>query len=347
MVIMGVILHAIGGFAAGSFYLPLKCIRNWSWETAWIINGLFSWILAPLVVAILTVSDLWEIFSFVSKAVLGWTFLFGLLWGIGGLSFGLSVRYLGMSLGYGLALGFCAAFGTLIPAIHDGRIATLMTTFSGWVVLSGIGLCLLGIALCGIAGQLKERSAIAAQTNQQEFQLGRGLLVAGFAGLMSACMAFGFSAGSPIADAARLVGTHPLWVNNAVLVVILLGGFVTNALWCIYLMIARGSWSDFLNTETPRSKNFSFAAIAGATWYLQFMFYGMGSTKMGDYEFTSWTLHMSFIIIASNLWSLYLKEWSGAGKRTITWLIAGILVIGLSTLLIGLGNYLQGAAAAH
>jgi L-rhamnose-H+ transport protein len=160
-------------------------------------------------------------------------------------------------------------------------------------------------------------------------------------------MAFGFSAGSPIADAARLVGTHPLWVNNAVLVVILLGGFVTNALWCIYLMIARGSWSDFLSTETPRSKNFSFAAIAGVTWYLQFMFYGMGSTKMGDYEFTSWTLHMSFIIIASNLWSLYLKEWSGAGKRTITWLIAGILVIGLSTLLIGLGNYLQGAAAAH
>ena len=347
MVILGVIFHAIGGFAAGSFYLPLKRIKQWTWESGWIVNGFFSWILAPLVVALLTVPDLFGAIFSAPLATLGWTFLFGLLWGIGGLTFGLSVRYLGMSLGYGVALGFCAAFGTLIPAVHDGSIITLLTTLPGWVVLSGILVCLLGIGLCGYAGHLKEQSLTKEEEAQQDFHLGRGLLVAGFAGLMSACMAFAFAAGKPIAESAGASGTDPLWVNYAVLGVVLLGGFVTNAVWCVYLIGSKGSWKDYTNSDAPLLRNFSFAAIAGVTWYLQFMFYGMGSTKMGDYDFTSWTLHMSFIIIASNLWSLYLKEWKGVERKTIGMLVAGILVIALSTVLIGLGNYLQGAVAAH
>lgn len=347
MVILGVIFHAIGGFAAGSFYLPLKQIKKWTWESGWIVNGFFSWIIAPLVVALLTVPDLFGAILSAPPATLGWTFLFGLLWGIGGLTFGLSVRYLGMSLGYGVALGFCAAFGTLIPAVHDGSIITLLTTVPGWVVLSGIVVCLLGIGLCGYAGHLKELALTKEEEEKQDFHLGRGLLVAGFAGLMSACMAFGFSAGKPIAESAVASGTDPLWVNNAVLVVVLLGGFVTNALWCGYLICSKGSWKDYTDVKAPLVRNFSFAALAGVTWYLQFMFYGMGSTKMGDYDFSSWTLHMSFIIIASNLWSLYLKEWKGAGRKTIGMLVAGIVVITLSTVLIGLGNYLQGAGGAH
>lgn len=228
MIILGVIFHAIGGFAAGSFYLPLKQIKKWTWESGWIVNGFFSWIIAPLVVALLTVPDLFGAILSAPPATLGWTFLFGLLWGIGGLTFGLSVRYLGMSLGYGVALGFCAAFGTLIPAIHDGSIITLLTTVPGWVVLSGIVVCLLGIGLCGYAGHLKELALTKEEEDKQDFHLGRGLLVAGFAGLMSACMAFGFAAGKPIAESAVASGTDPLWVNNAVLVVVLLGGFVTN-----------------------------------------------------------------------------------------------------------------------
>lgn len=347
MVALGIIFHAIGGFAAGSFYLPLKQIKKWSWESGWLVNGLFSWIFAPLIVALLTVPDLFGSILSAPPATLAWTFLFGILWGIGGLTFGLSVRYLGMSLGYGVALGFCAAFGTLIPAIHDGSIITLLTTGPGWVVLSGILVCLFGIGLCGYAGHRKESALTKEEEQKQDFHLGRGLLVAGFAGLMSACMAFGFAAGKPIAESAVQAGTGSLWVNNAVLVVILLGGFVTNATWCGYLLMVKGGWKDYSNTDTPLVKNFSFAAVAGVTWYLQFMFYGMGSTKMGDYDFTSWTLHMSFIIIASNLWSLALKEWKGAGRKTVGTLVAGILVIAFSTVLIGLGNYLQGAVGSH
>lgn len=344
----GVLLHAIGGFAAGSFYLPLKRIREWAWESGWLVNGFFSWIIAPLVVAVLTVPMLFSVVLGAPPAALMWTFLFGVLWGIGGLTFGLSVRYMGMSLGYGVALGFCAAFGTLVPAVHDGSIVRLLTTLPGWVVLSGIIACLAGIAICGYAGHLKEAALTREEEEKQDFHLGRGLLVAGFAGLMSACMAFAFAAGKPVAEAAQAVGTAPLWVNSAVLVVILLGGFLTNVIWCAYLLLRKGSWRDYSNSQgAPLLRNYSFAALAGVVWYLQFMFYGMGSTKMGAYDFTSWTLHMSFIILASNIWSLTLREWKGAGRRAITTLIAGICVITLSTVLIGFGNYLQGSAGAH
>lgn len=345
MVILGVTLHALGGFAAGSFYLPLKRIKDWSWESGWLVNGVFSWIIAPIVVALLTVNNLSAVLGSAESSTLFWTYLFGLLWGIGGLTFGLSVRYLGLSLGYAVALGFCAAFGTLIPAIHDGSIITLLTTLPGWVVLSGILVCLLGIAACGLAGHYKEQELSAEQEKKQEFKLVQGLLVAGFAGIMSACMAFAFAAGKPIAENAEATGTGSIWVNNAVLVVILLGGFTTNALWACYLNLKKGSYRDYANTESPLRQNYFFAAMAGITWYLQFFFYGMGSTRMGEYDFTSWTLHMSFIIIASNVWSLLLKEWKGCSPKAVRTLIAGILIITLSTVLIGLGNHLQSSGA--
>jgi L-rhamnose-H+ transport protein len=215
------------------------------------------------------------------------------------------------------------------------------------VILVGILVCLLGIGLCGYAGHLKEAGLSREEEEKQEFHVGRGLLVAGFAGVMSACMAFAFAAGKPIAESAVQAGTDPLWVNSAVLVVILLGGFTTNAIWCGYLIRSNGSWTDYSKADAPLAKNYSFAAIAGVTWYLQFMFYGMGTTKMGDYDFTSWTLHMSFIIIASNVWSLILREWKGVHRKTTGILVGGISIIAFSTVLIGFGNYLQANGGAH
>jgi L-rhamnose-H+ transport protein len=203
-----------------------------------------------------------------------------------------------------------------------------------------VGVCLAGIALCGQAGRLKEKVRKEAGKTS-DIDLKRGLLVAGFAGLMSACMAFAFAAGKPVAEAARAAGSDPLWVNNAVLPVVLLGGFLTNAVWCGYLLWRKGTWRDFVATAAPLRRNYSLAALAGTIWYFQFMFYGMGSTKLGAYDFTSWTLHMAFIIVASNLWSLALREWRGAGRPAVATLLAGVLVITASTVLIGWGNYLQ------
>ncbi len=343
MVALGVFLHCIGGFAAGSFYIPFKKVRRWAWESYWLVAGFFSWIIAPWLVAFLTVPALIPILRGAPAGSIFWSFIFGLLWGIGGLTFGLSMRYLGMSLGYAIALGFCAAFGTIIPPVFRGEFIELLGKVSGLTILSGVVVCLIGIAVCGWAGMSKEKELSAEQKQQtiKEFHFTKGLLVAVFAGIMSACMAFGIAAGKPIARLAVEHQVPSLWQNSAVLVVILLGGFTTNFIWCVFLNIKNRTGKNYLNRdETPLVNNYIFSALAGFTWYLQFMFYGMGTTKMGKYDFSSWTIHMAFIIVFSNMWGLIFHEWKGSSKRTLRLIISGILIVLLSTVIVGAGNYL-------
>jgi len=344
MIALGVLLHALGGFAAGSFYIPLKKVRGWGWESAWLVNGFFSWIVMPWTVAFLTVPHLGEILTDAPRSSLLWCYIYGVLWGIGGLTFGLSMRYLGMSLGYAIALGLCAAFGTLIPPIYDGQMGELLGSASGRATLLGVLICLAGIALCGRAGLAKERELSDEKKKESvpEFQLVKGLLVALFAGVMSACMAFAFRAGKPIAALAVEKGVPPLWQQGSILVIILAGGFTTNFLYCLLLNLKNRTGRDYVNARKgPIGANYLFSALAGITWYFQFMFYGMGTSKMGKYDFSSWTLHMAFIIVFSNLWGLYFKEWKGSSKGTVKMVIAGIAVVTLSTIVIGLGNYLK------
>jgi len=343
---LGVSLHAIGGLAAGSFYVPYKGVRNWAWESYWLVGGVLSWIVAPWVVAWLTVPSLINVLTGAPTSSLLWSYTFGVLWGIGGLTFGLSMRYLGISLGYAVALGFCAALGPFFPPIFSGAIEGMVTGRSGRVVLAGVLLCLTGIAVCGRAGILKERELSAESKAQTiaEFNFGRGIWVAVLAGVMSACMAFGIAAGKPIAELAVTNGAPPLWQNTPVFIVILAGGFTTNFIWCLYLNWRNGTGRDYINGEgSPLPANYLLSALAGVTWYLQFMFYGMGTTQMGRYDFASWTLHMAFIIVFSNLWGLALREWKGCGRKTLTWIVAGLLVLVASTIVIGYGNRLGGA----
>jgi L-rhamnose-H+ transport protein len=341
-VLLGVFLHLLGGVASGSFYIPFKKVNGWAWETAWLVGGVFSWILAPWVVAWLTVPNLLEILKTAPSETMGWCYFFGALWGIGGLTFGLSMRYLGMSLGRAVALGFCSAFGTLIPPIAEGRWHEISTSLSGQFTLWGVSVCLIGIAVCGWAGIKKERES-NGQVNEAilEFNLKKGLLVATFSGILSACFSFGLAAGKPIADLSRSFGTNQLWQSGAVLIVVLAGGFTTNAIWCIWLNISNKTGKDYLNFKPGYARNLLFCAVAGITWYLQFMFYGMGASQMGEYEFTGWTLHMAFIIAVSNVWGLVFKEWKGSSKSTLTWLSAGIFLVVFSTVLVGVGNYLN------
>ena len=343
MTILGLLLITLGGFAAGSFYIPFKKVRNWAWETYWLVNGLFSWIIMPWFIAFLTVPALMSVLREAPAASLFWTFLFGLLWGIGGLTFGLSMRYLGMSLGYAIALGFCAAFGTIVPPIYQGTFGNLITSLSGLTTLAGVLVCLIGIAICGWAGISKEKELSAEEKKKavEEFNFIKGLLVAIFAGIMSACMAFGFTAGEPIAKLAVKNQTSTLWQNNPVLIVIFAGGFITNFIWCVFLNIKNRTAKNYIDTRTPLINNYIFSALAGITWYLQFMFYGMGKTKMGKYSFASWTVLMALIIVFSNIWGLIFREWKGTSRRTHRIILAGILVLIASTLVVGLGNYLE------
>ncbi|MCC2547470.1 L-rhamnose/proton symporter RhaT [Hymenobacter sp. BT175] len=341
-VIWGVILHALGGFASGSFYLPYKKVKGWAWESYWLVGGIVSWLVAPLVLGSATVPNLLDVLRQTDSQTLLWTYIWGALWGLGGLTFGLAMRYLGLSLGMAFTLGLCAVFGTLVPPIYKGEFLNLLQTTSGKVILAGLAVCVLGIVICGLAGMMKEKSLTAdeKQATIAEFDLRKGLLVAVFSGVMSACMSFGLTAGEPIAKLAEQNGANPLYVNNASLVVILLGGLTTNAIWCIYLNIKNKTYTDYLNPSMPALRNVLFCALAGLTWYLQFFFYGMGDSQMGDYRFSGWTLHMAFIIAFSSLWGLYLHEWQGANRPTMRTIQLGILTVVLSTVIVGVGNYL-------
>jgi L-rhamnose-H+ transport protein len=365
--IAGLFFHWLGGLASASFYIPYRRVRLWSWETYWLVGGFFSWIIAPFILASILVPDLIGVIRSAPSSSLLWAYFWGAMWGLGGLTFGLTMRYLGIALGMAIALGYCAAFGTLMPPIFDGSITTLILHAPGQIVLFGVLICLTGIGVSGMAGMSKEKEMPEEQKKAaiKEFNFPKGLMVATFSGVLSASMAYGLAAGKPIASIALEhltdAGKADLWQNLPSLVVVLWGGFTTNFLWCLYLNITNGSGHEYFATRTkaaepeksesvPMLNNYVFSAMAGVTWYMQFFFYSMGETKMGKYSFSSWTLHMASIIIFSTLWGIFLREWHGTSSKTKVLVAVGLAVLILSTLIVGYGNYLntlpQYAAAA-
>lgn len=355
--ILGILFHFIGGFASGSFYMPYKKVKGWNWESFWITGGIFSWLIAPLIAAYLTIPDFFDIIGSSSSLTLGSTFIMGLLWGIGGLTYGLGVRYLGVSLGSSIILGLCSVFGAIIPSIYyffnpkQGKdtIADLIGTSWGRFVLFGLLVCVVGIIICGKAGKMKDSELGKSHVDGSgsEFKLIKGLIVAIVSGVLSACFSFGIEAGSTMGEIANETwkSGNPgqgefLFRNNVIFVVILWGGLTTNLLWCMVLNFRNKSFGDYTNAETPLLKNYMLCAVGGITWFLQFFFYGMGESKLGNGA-SSWILHMSFIILVANMWGLVLNEWKNVSKKTTTTIIAGIATIIISILLVGYGNSLK------
>lgn len=379
--VLGVIFHWLGGLASGSFYVPFRGVKRWSWETYWLVGGIFSWIVAPWFFAVLLTKNLGSVLTATPGSTAFYCYLFGTLWGVGGLTFGLTMRYLGLSLGMAIVMGLCATFGTLMPPIFHGTFFTeVLGATSGRFILLGIAVCLIGIAIAGLAGIYKERSMpVEAQQNAiKEFNLKRGFLVAILSGIMSACFAYGLDAGAPIRKLTVQAGTDPLWQGLPVLIIVLLGGFTTNFLWTVYLNIHNRTGHEYITPEisvtypgvpqpieetaltgpttgvlvhspvaviretaqVPLLRNYLFCALAGVTWYLQFFFYTMGDTKMGPLTFSSWSIHMASIVVFSTLWGIGLKEWKGASKKSIRLLALGLAVLLSSTLIVGYGNYL-------
>jgi L-rhamnose-H+ transport protein len=378
---VGVAYHWAGGLAAASFYIPYTRVKRWSWESYWLIGGFFSWIIAPTLLAWILVPDLPAILHEAPAQRVVITFVFGMVWGIGGLMFGLTMRYLGIALGYAVALGMCAMFGTLVPPLFHGQLAGMFADHSGQVTLSGVGICLLGIVFSGMAGTSKERELTAEQKSQSvsEFRFVTGMIVALFAGVLSAAMAFALDAAAPISEIAKqhllADGRSVLWQGLPGLICVLLGGFVTNFIWCLGLNIRNRTIHQYVSSHTrdlseiaaaqavapfdleplsavsvqtkpaltrvPLLANYLLCAAAGFTWYFQFFFYTMGSTKMGQFGFSSWTLHMASIIIFSTLWGVVFKEWKGTSRRTHILIGLGLAVLILSTVVVGYGNYLK------
>ena len=341
----GVLLHALGGLASASFYIPFRGVKDWAWETYWLVGGVFSWIIAPWCVALLLVPDLFAVLREAPADSLVWTYIFGVLWGIGGLTFGLTMRYLGIALGMAMALGYCAVFGTLMPPLFRDELGGIVSSTSGLTILSGVAICLLGIAVSGLAGRAKEREQSLTEKHEtiKEFNLFKGVLVATIAGIMSASMAYGFAAGKPIARLAVEHGANPTFANLPVLPVVLAGGFTTNCVWCLLLNLKNGTGGDYLGLRSaspPLMTNYVLSALAGTIWYAQFFFYGMGTTMMGRYDFSSWTLHMASIMIFGTLWGVALHEWKGSSRSTLQLVALGLALLVASTVVVGYGNYL-------
>ena len=374
---IGVIYHWIGGFASATNFIPFRGIKRWSWEIYWLIQGVAAWLIAPMFFASLLVPNLFGILRAAPRESIQYALLFGVLWGVGGLTFGLAIRYLGIALGYAIALGLCTAFGTLVPPIFHGQIGAIAHERSGQIILAGVLVCIIAVAVNGAAGYSKEKEITEeekAEAGERDFSFAKGIAVAIFAGFMSSFFAYGLDAGAPIAKIAKaeLLANHrlDLWQNLPVLVVVLWGGFLTNFIWSAILIVknhsahqftgtpgqnplrASGTSGDTLADYDPRDQdaferlapktlifNYFFAALAGIIWYFQFFFYSMGQTKMGKYDFSSWALHMASIIIFATLWGLALKEWRGTSRRTRVLVASGLALLIASTLIIGYGNY--------
>ena len=388
--LLGVVFHWLGGLASGSFYVPYKGVRKWSWETYWLVGGFFSWLICPLLFAAVLTKDIFGVLCSQSLSTLVWTFLFGVLWGTGGLTFGLAMRYLGMSLGMGVALGYCAAFGTLLPPIFKlfvpsipvpETIIEIASSKAGLVTLLGVAVCLLGIFIAALAGATKEKEMSAEDKRRAiaEFSFKKGILVATFSGIMSACFSFGLTAGNPIGEASVAAGTSEIWSGLPKLIVVMLGGFTTNFVWCVGLNLKNRTGYQYLSSRArvehagltasgsehgggsssvlpspvhgdlkiPMLGNYLFSALAGTTWYFQFFFYTMGETQMGKFGFASWTLHMASIIIFSTMWGWIFNEWKGSSKKAHRLICLGILTLLASTIIIGIGTYIKGSSGGH
>src|SRR6266536_5183699 len=250
--LVGVVYHWLGGLASGSFYVPYKGVKRWAWETYWLAGGFFSWIIAPWILGLVMTKDLLPVLHEAPASAILWAFFFGLLWGVGGLTFGLTMRYLGLSLGMAVVLGLCAAFGTLMPPIFRGQFFTqVLGTSSGRVILFGIFVCLAGITAAGLAGISKERIMSPEQKKAaiQEFDLRKGIGVAVLSGVMSACFAYGLAARDPIKALTLQHGTATLWQGLPVLVVVLIGGFTTNFIWCLVLLVRNKTGHQFFKSR--------------------------------------------------------------------------------------------------
>jgi L-rhamnose-H+ transport protein len=364
--LLGIIFHSLGGMASGSWYMPYNWVRQWRWEIYWITGGIFSWLIMPYLAVVFTIPDWQGILHSAQGSVIRNTYIMGLLWGVGGLTYGLAIRYLGMSLGNSVLLGITSVVGSLglpilrnIPGVAELlpaglSFSDLFGSAGGRIVLMGIAILLVGIVISGRAGIIKDRDLAGQKEGvNKEFKLATGLIIAVISGILSAFFSFGIDTGKEMAEVARSMaveqnysflsetgnGYKYLFENNIIFFVILWGGLTTNLVWSIVLIVKNRTGSDFINKKTPLMRNYLFCALAGTTWFLQFFFYGMGETKIGNGA-SSWTLHMATIILTANMWGFYRKEWRSVSRKAFYMILVGIGTILLSVIIIGIAKWL-------
>lgn len=329
-IFIGLLIIALGSFGQSSSYVPINRVREWSWENFWMVQGIFAWLLFPLLGALIAVPEGSSLFALLGHGGALRAIVYGALWGVGGLTFGLSMRYLGVALGQSISLGTCSAFGTLLPALFAG---TDLLHGPGLILLVGVGITLAGIAVIGYAGSLRAATMSDEEKRAaiRDFALTKGLVVALLAGVMSACFALGLDAGAPIKAAAAAQGVDPLFAGLPVILLVTTGGFVTNAAYCLYQNLRNHTAGEYLRvSRSTLVNNLLFCALAGVLWYSQFFGLETGKSFLsGSPVLTafSWSILMSLNVLFSNGWGILLKEWKGSSLRTLATLVAGLVLL--------------------
>lgn len=343
-VFLGLLLIATGAFSAGSFAIPFGKIHGWKWESYWLIFSFGAYIIFPLTACLIFAPHFMYIFKEVQSGILLRVFLLGAVYGVGNLSFGLSLRYLGISLGYALSLGLMLAIGTIIPPVLDGRLKIMIDSSGGNLLILGVLVACGGIALSGWAGYLKDRliSDNEKQKSISEFHFLKGLFAALLVGITGSAMSLGFEQGLPVAEYAEKTGVDSLFTTMPVMLLLLSGTFITTFIWCIFLGIRNGSLVDYRRSASSSALtlNYFYALSAGFLWFIQFILFGMGKSKMGPFTFTSWGILMGLTIVFATLWGLYRKEWIGTPLKVYIIMIISLLIIITSSYIIGISGSL-------
>ena len=332
-IVLGLLIIAVGAFCQSSSYVPINKIKKWSWESYWLIQGVFAWLVFPLLGALLsvpeghTVSELFALMAADPKST-GLTILFGALWGVGGLTFGLGMRYLGVALGQSIGLGLCSGLGAILGPVLTGKGDTLTTAI--WV---GVLVTIVGIAIIGIAGGMKAAALPEEERKKavKDFNFGKGIVIAVICGLMSACFNIGLSFG----EGLSIEGTKPMFQTLPATMLVTFGGFITNAVYCFFQNAKNKTFGDY-KQGSLWANNIVFCALAGLLWYSQFFGLSLGKgflTSSAVLITFSWCILMSLNVIFSNVWGIILKEWKGCSKKTIVVLVLGIVVLVLSSFL--------------
>lgn len=338
-IIIGLLIIAIGAFCQSSSYVPINKVKGWNWESYWLVQGVFAWLVFPILGALLAVPaghSLCELFTAENSFNIWMTILFGVLWGVGGLTFGLSMRYLGVALGQSIALGTCAAGGTVLGPVLLNIFFPELDKLSAltFPVISGVVVTLVGIAIIGVAGMMKANSLPEEEKKAavKDFNFPKGLAIALLAGVMSGCFAVGLEFGKDI-NFGEL--TPDMYKTLPATMLVTLGGFITNAIYCLYQNGKNKSFGDYKQGNLWLN-NALFCALAGALWYSQFFGLSLGKgflTESATLTTLSFCILMALNVIFANAWGLILKEWKGCSKKTIAVLVLGILVLAASSFL--------------
>ncbi len=352
--ILGTLIHAVGGVAASTCYLPLQKVKKWSWDTYWLLQASFAWFIFPFIIGFLTVPNLMDVFAKADTSVLINATLLGAIYGFGGMCFGMAIKHIGYSLTYTISIGISAILGTIVPLIMHGELAEKFNAPGGHIVFLGMFFALIGIVICGVAGYKKEKDLKAQNIEGSEpltFNMKKGLTLTLIAGVLSAVFGISLEVGQSLDGIADANGAGQ-FQGNAKLILSTGGAFVTNLIWFTIVGLKKGTLKQLVDVKgigaSAYTMNVLMSVLTGALWYGQFFFYGIGHTNMGEFGFASWVIHMSMLIFFSYIVGIIMKEWKQVTKKTNIVLILALAVLIASFIVMAYGTMLgEGNIGGH